>query len=720
MKALAFIGVYAIGAWVGHSLVVDPGHIVLFWPPIGLLLGVLLTTTPSQWPAFLSLAFTTTVALNLLWREQPIAGAVGLALATTVEGATAAGLMRWFFGDRLRFERVNDVFALLAISVLVAAPIAALIGAASSYLYLAGDFWRELRSWWLGDVLGIVLLTPPVVAAAHAQGDRELPDINRGGIAELIVSCVTIALVAALVYGSPPRTGIPAAILFPTLIWVAARFGATGMSLVLLGITVIAAHLTAADLGPSAHLESSVGRALALQTVMISYGMAGWVLATLWRELRQALADLRTANLYLEETVAERTANLAASETRFRSIFEHAATGIAIADLDGALEQCNPAFSAMLGSSATQLTGLPLVDVLHPDDRRSMVARLETLRDGSTSSFATESRFLHRAGSPVSVDAFVSLLRDNRSRPTHLVALVSDITERKRIEDDLRNADRRKDEFIAMLAHELRNPLAPIRSAVAVLRTRPLSDSVVVRCRDILARQVTHIVRLLDDLLDISRLSRGRLSLQRAHVSLDQILDAALETIRPLIAHFGHTLTVERPDHEVVVFADMVRLTQVLVNLLDNAAKYTPAGGTIRVIARAHDRQVVVTVEDSGIGIDPEMLEGIFQMFVQGRQDSPSSGLGLGLALVRRLVNMHGGTITASSSGLGLGSRFTVVLPLDDGLSTQANATQDDSSIDPPVIRSEVITSEIPEIGSQAPSPTHRSLDTRAEVPRQH
>lgn len=677
-RALAFTGVYAAGTWVGHVLVVDPGHIVLLWPPIGLLLGVLLSRPRGEWPIFFALAFSTTVALNILWRQQPVAGAVGLATATVVEAAVAASLMRRHFGDRLRFDRVRDVAGLLVICVLIAAPLAALIGATAAFLYLEGDFWREVGCWWLGDILGIVLLTPPLVAVSRAYDDDDLPRLRTDRILELIVCLGAISLVAALIYGSTSQVGIPSAILLPLLTWAAARFGLTGMSLALLAVTVIAAHLTAAGFGPSANLQSSVGRALSVQTVMISFGTTGWVLATLWRELRQALTDLRIANVYLEDTVTERTASLAASERKFRSVFEHAATGIALTELNGTFVQCNPAFAAMLGATATELRAASLVDALHPDDRQSMGELMRALVGGSTPSFAVESRFVNRSGASVSVDAFVSLLRDKDHAPTHVLALVSDITERKRIEDDLREADRRKDEFIAMLAHELRNPLAPIRTAAGVLRSRPTSDVVAIRCREILDRQVTHVSRLLDDLLDISRLSRGRLSLQRARVSLASILDAAMETVRPLTETLGHRVTVDGADREVFVYADSARLTQVFANLLDNAAKYTPASGIIRLTIGTLPHHVVVAVEDSGIGIAPEMLDAIFEMFVQGRQGmSPSSsGLGLGLALVRRLVDMHGGTIVASSGGLGRGSVFTVSLPLPESGATRPEVAE--------------------------------------------
>lgn len=240
-----------------------------------------------------------------------------------------------------------------------------------------------------------------------------------------------------------------------------------------------------------------------------------------------------------------------------------------------------------------------------------------------------------------------------------------DLSERQAYEAALREADRQKDEFLAMLAHELRNPLAPIRTSVGILRDRGGDDPVLARCRDVIDRQTAQMARLLDDLLDISRLSRGRLTLQRSIVSIDDVIDAAVETSRPAIDRHGQHLRLSIHCPGVRLDGDEARLTQVFANLLNNAAKYSSPGGRIDLSASQEGGTVVVRVRDTGIGMAPDLVERVFGLFTQAveAQAHAPGGLGIGLSLARRLVEMHGGTIAAASPGVGRGSEFTVRLP---------------------------------------------------------
>ena len=231
---------------------------------------------------------------------------------------------------------------------------------------------------------------------------------------------------------------------------------------------------------------------------------------------------------------------------------------------------------------------------------------------------------------------------------------------------ELRAADRRKDEFLATLAHELRNPLAPIRNAVSLLKLKPLPDPNIAWARDIIDRQAGHMARLLDDLLDVGRISRGKLELRRERVALPAVIDAAVETSRPSIEAGRHALTVDLPGGELPIEGDPVRLSQIFANLLNNAAKSTDPGGRIELRARREEQRVVVSVTDTGIGIEPEAGPQLFELFSQATPALQRSqgGLGIGLYLVRSLAEMHGGSVTASSAGAGKGSRFDVTLPL--------------------------------------------------------
>ena len=230
----------------------------------------------------------------------------------------------------------------------------------------------------------------------------------------------------------------------------------------------------------------------------------------------------------------------------------------------------------------------------------------------------------------------------------------------------LREADRHKDEFIAILAHELRNPLAPIRSSVEIMAQLPVDNAQLVWARDVIDRQVTHLSRLVDDLLDVSRITRGTIKLTREPIDVRTLLNRSIESAQPVIAERRHQLLVDSTDGDAVVEGDLTRLVQVLSNLLNNAAKYMNPGGTIRLITTVHEMYAEFRVIDTGIGIEPEALPKLFNLFSRVHQEAEwaPSGLGIGLALVRQLVELHGGTVSVASAGHGQGSEFTVKLPL--------------------------------------------------------
>jgi PAS domain S-box-containing protein len=251
-----------------------------------------------------------------------------------------------------------------------------------------------------------------------------------------------------------------------------------------------------------------------------------------------------------------------------------------------------------------------------------------------------------------------------------------DVTVRKQTEEALREADRRKDQFLATLAHELRNPLAPISNALHIwpfVEHDPVETG---RVRDMMGRQVDQLIRLIDDLLDVSRISRGKIELRKERLDLATILEGAIEAVQPLVDGCGHELTVVLPAEPVAIEGDVGRLMQVFGNLLNNAAKYSGRNGRIRIVAARQGNEVVISVQDEGPGIPPEMLEAVFEMFVQVDQtlDRAHGGLGIGLTLVKNLVELHGGTVEAKSDGPGRGSEFVVRLPVLTGDLTQPAA----------------------------------------------
>ncbi|MFC5462288.1 ATP-binding protein [Massilia niabensis] len=245
-----------------------------------------------------------------------------------------------------------------------------------------------------------------------------------------------------------------------------------------------------------------------------------------------------------------------------------------------------------------------------------------------------------------------------------------DVTDRIRAEEALRDADQKKDEFLAMLAHELRNPLAPITSAAAILSSRNVDQATVQRTSAIIARQARHMTGLIDDLLDVSRVTRGRVDLDTVDLDAKDVIADAIEQVRPLVEKHGHRLTVGLSPAPSIVLGDRKRLVQVMTNLLSNAAKYTPNGGNIGVLLETEDSHLVITVRDDGIGMTPELIADAFDLFSQGKRslDRSQGGLGIGLALVKSLLLLHGGTISVHSDGLDAGSTFQVRLPRSSGI----------------------------------------------------
>ncbi len=300
---------------------------------------------------------------------------------------------------------------------------------------------------------------------------------------------------------------------------------------------------------------------------------------------------------------------------------------------------------------------------IHPDDRDRAAQAVEDAK--STGNYWDELRVVCQDRSIKWVELVGAVEYDNQT-PTRMRGSVRDITERKHMELELKESDRRKDEFLATLAHELRNPLAPIRNALQIMQLSQSDPQNFTEVRAIMERQVVQMVRLIDELLDVSRISTGKIDLRLERLEIAKVLQNALETSSPLIDAAQHRLTVDMPTPSLQVLGDLTRLTQIVSNLLNNAAKYTPDGGHIKLTVEQQGPEAIIRVQDNGMGIPAAMLPYIFEMFTQVDRNLKRSqgGLGIGLSLVRKLVAMHGGTISANSPGEGLGCEFVVRLPL--------------------------------------------------------
>ena len=347
--------------------------------------------------------------------------------------------------------------------------------------------------------------------------------------------------------------------------------------------------------------------------------------------------------------------------------------GVWTRDLNTNAIQCSPELERILGIERGGFPGSfdDFTALVHPFDRERLVDALQRAIS-SHGDFLVECRVRHASGTWHCLETRGRAHYDDAGRAERVYGVAIDVTERRRTEESLRKhaeamqeADRRKDEFLALLAHELRNPLAPIRYALGTARKADRTPEEARRAEEIIDRQVTHMSRLLDDLLDVSRITRGTLELKKSRMDLAAIAATAIEAARPVLDSKHHTLSINLPGEPVRIEADPVRLAQVLSNLLINAGKYTDPGGRVELSATQSRDEVVLRVRDNGIGISAEMMPRLFTMFSQaeGALARSEGGLGIGLALARGLIDLHGGSITAHSSGMGLGSEFVIRLP---------------------------------------------------------
>jgi PAS domain S-box-containing protein len=352
-------------------------------------------------------------------------------------------------------------------------------------------------------------------------------------------------------------------------------------------------------------------------------------------------------------------------ERRYRAIGEAIDYGVWIYEPRSQNLYLSQSLLDLLGITRDECQGNDWTKYLHPDDaERTRAAWAECLARGST--WDVEHRFRGRDGQWHPILGRGVPVRDETGEITSWVGINLDISRLKQAEEKLREADRRKDEFLAMLAHELRNPLAPIRNAVQLLNLSPTADPLIETAREMIGRQIEQLVRLVDDLLDVSRITSGKLQLRKMPTALADIMRIAIETSQPLIEADQHELDVDLPREAILIDGDQARLAQVFSNLLNNAAKYSPPGSHIRLAAQRRGNQIEVSVRDDGVGIAPEVLPHVFNMFAQAERSLHRSqgGLGLGLTLVKRLAEMHGGSVEAHSAGQGQGSEFLVRLPL--------------------------------------------------------
>lgn len=635
---------YVLAAKLGFALAFQARQVSAVWPPAGLALAAVFWFGRRAAPGvFLGAFFANAMA------EEPLWVATGIAIGNTLEAVAAVAILHRF-GFEAKLSRLRDALALLGAATASAA-LAATIGVAC---LVAGGVQpaESLQSlwtvWWLGDALGDLVFSPFLLVWISSRGLV----FRRGASFEgpILLAGLFAAGMFAFVQ-APPGPDLKY-LAFPFLIWAAVRFGPPATATVTAMIYGIAVWATHAGLGPFAGSGPERGL-VQLQLFMGVVAMSGLLLGAIAAQRRQAQESAQ---------MSERRLLLALAAARMGVWDWDIRTGEV--KWSGELEPLHG-----LPRGGFQGTYEAFRSLIHPEDRERVEAAIRKSVE-TREPYESEFRILGADGVERWTDARGQIVEDAAGRPARMVGVGINVSRQKRLEEELRRraesmseTDRRKDEFLAMLAHELRNPLAPILHAVELLgRGDPgLAD----HARQIIRRQSEHLTKLVDDLLDVSRITRGTVRLEVRRVAAGDAIAPAIDTWRHLIGERRQELVLEIPEHPLWVDADPTRLAQVVSNLLHNAANFTPRGGRITLTLSEEDGSVVIRVRDNGAGMDPDVLKTVFDLFVQGPPpvEGRPGGLGLGLTLVRRLVEMQGGTVEGASAGPGRGSEFTVRLP---------------------------------------------------------
>jgi PAS domain S-box-containing protein len=640
---------YAVLAAIGLQWSTVAGAASPVFPAAGVALSGLVIGGPRMWPV----VFAAVLGVGALsasplpwWAWAVIAGGQSLSPMIAVVALRRAGF-------DAGFPRTRDAAAFVLIGAAGASGLAALCGAATLRAALGHDLpatFDAWVNWFVGDVVGN-LTVAPFVLAARTSIRRE----PRWWLGLAVCVAVTFAVGWLVFLANASRLPVSWYAIVP-MVGAAFVSGMHGTAATLV-VSTLAVAGTSLGNGPFSGIERSMTFPL-LQQFVACGASASLVVAALAAELRGREALRR-------------------SEQRFRSLATATAEAVWTCGPDGRVVDASPSWCAFTGQAIAQALGHGWIDAVHAEDRATALLRWHDAVTRQTA-YEHELRVRRADGEYRWVAARAVPVRSRAGRVEEWVGTTTDVTERRRTADALVEADRRKDEFLATLAHELRNPLAPIRTGLKLL-DRAADGDAARAARRMMERQVVYMVRLVDDLLDVSRISLGKLALRRSRVQVDAIAERAIEQSRHAIERSRQRLIVERPPQAVWLHADADRLAQVLGNLLANASRYTPAGGTIVLAWERVRDELKLRVSDDGQGIAPHVLGRIFELFAQGdsTHDGRDDGLGIGLALARQLVELHGGSIAARSDGQDRGSTFTIRLPLPAARAADAGSEAD-------------------------------------------
>lgn len=687
---LALAAVYFGAAKLGLSMA-DPGvaeQVTIVWPPTGIALLVFLVLGYRHWPGIVLGAFLANVTAH-----ESIPTACLIALGNTLEGILGAWLLRAYHFDSL--DRLKDVVGLVVLAAGLSTTVSATIGVTN--LCLAGQDWTHFGRlwliWWFGDAMGNLVMAPLLLMWLCRP-----PRWTLGRKVEGVVLALSFVLLGQLVFGGESLTGFKnyplEYMVFPFVIWAALHFGQHGASAITFMASIIAITGTLANCGPFAK-GSALESLFLLQIFMGVVAMTGLVLAAITTE-RYVGERRRMADYAVVQILADSPTLREAVPRILQTICETLDWDIGavwMVNREDNMLDCleiwqkptflRPEFSQISRQSRFPVgVGMPgrvlalgqpvwVVNVAVDDNfPRAAIASQIGLHGAFAFPILSGDQTLGV------VEFFTRQMRPPEPDLLQMFATIGQqmgqFIDRRKAEDELQARlqelaanDRRKDEFLAMLAHELRNPLAPLRNALHILRTPSADASLHQMAEEVMDRQTQQLSRLVDDLLDVSRITRGKIQLHLETIELATVVKRAVEIARPLIETQEHQFTVSLPPAPVFLRGDLVRLAQALANILNNAAKYTPKHGHISLAAERADAEIIIRVRDDGIGIAPEFLPHIFDFFAQADRslDRAQGGLGIGLTLVKTLLELHGGSVQASSAGLEQGSEFVIRLP---------------------------------------------------------
>jgi PAS domain S-box-containing protein len=658
---VAVMAVYVLAGKVGLLFASVHASATAVWPPTGIALAALLVLGVRMWPAVAGGAFLVNVTT-----AGSVATSLGIALGNTLEAGVGCWLVERFAHGRSAFERPRGIFA-FAGAVVPGAAVAATVGVTG--LVLGGfapraDVPAIWITWALGDITGALIIAPLLILWT---ADHRSLALRRQPIEALalVVSVVGIALIVFEGLAPAGWRHYPLAFLaIPPLLWAAVRFGRREAATAVVVLMAIAMNGTTRGYGPFALLPPTHSL-LILQSFVATMALMTLVVSALVRS-RERESDL------------------------LQAIIDRIPVMITMHEANTRVLRLNREFERLTGWSTAAARDDDLMARCYPDPayRAEVREYMDSVREGwrDVAMTTRDGQILKTSWSNI------RLPDDTR------IGIGLDVTERRRAEDEreraraqAEEASRIKDEFFAMLGHELRNPLGAITTALHVIDTGEPGDQRSAQAREIVARQVRHLVRLVDDLLDVTRLATGKITLGRRPVDLAALARRVVTTL----AATTPTLRLQvQADGSAWIEADETRLEQILANLLGNAVKFTPAGGRVTVAVETRDHEATLRVEDTGAGIPADLLPRIFDLFVQGHTGlhRPAPGLGIGLTLVKRLVDLHDGRIEVASEGPGRGSAFTVRFPRCPAPGDTADAAP--RPVGPPVRRRVLIVED--------------------------